>query len=94
MTPKIISQSIIFQFISYFSLNLYFTIFILSTAIKYLNRTLLTMKDRTVDSDEDVGILDEILMRGLPPIEAIPLVVDMLMAGIDTVIHLNYYSFP
>jgi len=50
------------------------------------------MKDRTVDSDEDVGILDEILMRGLPPIEAIPLVVDMLMAGIDTVNNLNYYG--
>ncbi len=51
------------------------------------------MKNRPLDSDENVGILDEILMRGLPPTEAIPLVVDMLMAGIDTVNHLTCYSF-
>jgi len=49
------------------------------------------MAERSPDSVEDVGILDEILMRGLSPIDAIALVVDMMMAGIDTVIILLYF---
>ena len=62
------------------------------TSIKYINKTLEDIKNRPADSDEDPSILEELLIRGMPPEEAIVMVVDMLMAGIDSVIstHTNY----
>lgn len=43
------------------------------------------MKQRPADSEEDPSILEEMLLRGMSPKDAIVMVVDMLMAGIDTV---------
>ena len=57
-------------------------------AIKYINKTMEAINKRSADSDEDHSIIEEILIRGLSPKEAIVMVVDMLMAGIDTVSHL------
>jgi len=57
----------------------------ISMAIKYINKTMEAIKNRSAGSDEDHSIIEEILIRGLSPKEAIVMVVDMLMAGIDTV---------
>lgn len=56
------------------------------TAIKYLNKTLDDIKKRPADSEEDPSILEELLLRGMSKKDAIVIVVDMLMAGIDTVV--------
>ena len=59
--------------------------FIFSTAVKYINQTLQDIKNRPADSEEDPSILEEILNRGMSMPDATVLMVDMLMAGIDTV---------
>ena len=56
-----------------------------STSIKYINKTLEDVKNRPADSEEDPSILEEILIRGMSPKDAMVMVIDMLMAGIDTV---------
>lgn len=56
------------------------------TAIKYLNKTLDDIKKRPADSEEDPSILEDLLLRGMSKKDAIVIVVDMLMAGIDTVV--------
>ena len=43
------------------------------------------MKKRPVDSDEDPSILEQFFQRGMTPKDAIVMVVDLLMTGIDTV---------
>lgn len=43
------------------------------------------VKERSADSEESPSILEEMLMRGMTPKDATVMVVDMLMAGIDTV---------
>jgi hypothetical protein len=43
------------------------------------------IKNRPEDSEEDPSILEEILIRGMAPKDAMVMVIDMLMAGIDTV---------
>ena len=43
------------------------------------------IKKRPADSEEDPSILEEILIRGMSPKDAMVMVIDMLMAGIDTV---------
>lgn len=43
------------------------------------------IKKSSVHSEDDHGILEEILLRGLSSTDATVMVVDMLMAGIDTV---------
>ena len=53
--------------------------------MKYINKTLESIKNRPADSDEDPSILEEILNRGISLQDATVLMVDMLMAGIDTV---------
>jgi len=43
------------------------------------------MKKRPVDSEEDPSILEQFFQRGMTPKDAIVMVVDLLMTGIDTV---------
>lgn len=43
------------------------------------------IKKRDPDSDEDLSILEQLLIRGMTLSEAVVMVIDMLMAGIDTV---------
>ncbi len=43
------------------------------------------MKKRPVDSEEDPSILERFFQRGMTPKDAIVMVVDLLMTGIDTV---------
>ena len=45
------------------------------------------IKNRPVDSEENDTILEQLLLRGLPAKDAVVMVVDMLMAGIDTTSH-------
>ena len=61
-----------------------------STSIKYINKTLEAIKNRPADSEEDPSILEEILIRGMSPKDAMVMVVDMLMAGIDTVLKFKF----
>ena len=56
-----------------------------STTIKYVNQTLEKIKNRPADSDDDVSILEELLIRGMTLKEATVMVADLLLAGIDTV---------
>ena len=56
-----------------------------STTIKYISKTMEDIKKRPADSEEDPSILEEILIRGMSPKDAMVMVIDMLMAGIDTV---------
>lgn len=44
-----------------------------------------SIKNRSADSDDDISILEELLIRGMSLKDATVLVTDMLMAGIDTV---------
>lgn len=57
----------------------------LRTAIKYIRRTTERIEQRPPDSDEEPSILETMLQRGMSPQDAVPTVVDLLMAGIDTV---------
>ena len=50
------------------------------------------IKNRPADADGDVSILEELLIRGMTLKEATVMVVDMLMAGIDTVPDKNYFQ--
>lgn len=43
------------------------------------------VRSRPVDSQEASNILEEILLRGMSPKDATVMVIDMLLAGIDTV---------
>ena len=54
--------------------------------MKYINKTLEAIKARpSASQDEHSSILEELLIRGMPPKDAMVMVVDMLLAGIDTV---------
>ncbi len=64
------------------------------TAIKYINKTLEDIKNRPADSEEDPSILEDLFLRGISPKDAIAMVVDMLMAGIDTVFEYFILKFP
>lgn len=57
----------------------------ISTAVKYIHRAMENMKKRPVDSEEDPSILEQFFQRGMTPKDAIVMVVDLLMTGIDTV---------
>lgn len=52
------------------------------------------IKNRPADSEEKESILEEILIRGMSIQDAVVMIVDMLLAGIDTVtlnnVSLNY----
>ena len=43
------------------------------------------IKNRPADADGDVSILEELLIRGMTLKEATVMVVDLFLAGIDTV---------
>ena len=53
--------------------------------MKYINKTMDDIKNRPAETEEDSSILEEILNRGMSMADAMVLMVDMLMAGIDTV---------
>ena len=60
--------------------------------MKYINKTLEGMKNRQTDSEEDPSILEEIINRGMSLQDATVLMVDMLMAGIDTVYQFKWFN--
>ena len=43
------------------------------------------IRNRAADSEEDPSILEEILLHGMSIQDAVVMMVDMLLAGIDTV---------
>lgn len=54
--------------------------------MKYVNQTVDSLQKRLASSeDQDFSILEELLLRGMPPNDVITMVIDLLMAGIDTV---------
>ncbi|EFX79020.1 hypothetical protein DAPPUDRAFT_305015 [Daphnia pulex] len=61
--------------------------FFTDTALKYVQQTLEVMTNRPADSDEDPSILEEFFIRGMSLKDATGMVIDMLMAGIDTTSH-------
>jgi cytochrome P450 family 12 len=54
------------------------------TSIKYVNKTTEKIKNRPDNSDEQQTILEELLVQGMPLKDATVMVIDMLMAGIDS----------
>jgi len=50
------------------------------------------IKNRPADSDVDSSILEEILLRGMSMKDAVVMMVDMLLAGIDTVTLNNFLN--
>ncbi|KAK2719090.1 hypothetical protein QYM36_004800 [Artemia franciscana] len=62
-------------------------------AIKYIERALKKIQNREPVSEENPTILESILARGLSPRDAILMVVDLLMAGIDTTSHTTSFLF-
>ena len=63
-----------------------------STATKYINKTLQQMKQNSVD-EENPSTLEALLNRGMSPKNAMLTVIDMLMAGVDTVSLLESFGF-
>ncbi len=58
------------------------------TTVKYINKTLDAIKSRSASSsasEDEHSILEDLLIRGMSPKDAMVMVVDMLLAGIDTV---------
>lgn len=53
--------------------------------MKYVNQTVEALQKQTVADDQDLSILEELLLRGMAPNDVITMVIDLLMAGIDTV---------
>jgi len=68
-------------------------IFPYRTAIKYINKTMDDIKKRPVDSQEDPSILEELFIQNISPKDAMVMVCDMLIAGIDTVVIYTYTAF-
>nr|QST15060.1 CYP362A7 protein [Diaphanosoma celebensis] len=54
------------------------------TSIKHINKIMEKIKNRPEDSEEEPTILEELLVRGMSQKDALVMVIDMLMAGIDT----------
>lgn len=61
--------------------------FFTDTALKYVKQTIEMMKHKPADSEEDPSILEEFFIRGMSVKDATVMVIDMLMAGIDTTSH-------
>ena len=55
------------------------------TAMKYIKKTMDDIEKRPEDSQELTTILEEVLVRGLSYKETVAMMIDFLMAGIDTV---------
>lgn len=57
-----------------------------STTIKYINRTVKALKASSPENqNEDLSIIEELLVRGMSPSSVTTTVIDLLMAGVDTV---------
>lgn len=74
----------------------------ISTTVKYVNKTVEALKASSPDSlKEDLSILEELLLHRMAPNDVITMVIDLLMAGVDTVSHhiksdfsdVNYLTF-
>nr|QST15056.1 CYP362A3 protein [Diaphanosoma celebensis] len=61
--------------------------YFIETSFKYIQKTMEKIKNRPEDSEQDPTILEELLSRGLSTEDAVVMVMDMLMAGIDTTSH-------
>lgn len=60
----------------------------ISTTVKYVNKTVEVLKARSPDSlKDDLSILEELLLHRMAPNDVITMVIDLLMAGVDTVSH-------
>lgn len=56
------------------------------TSVKYINQTLKKIENKKTDTEEsEQSILEQLLARGMTLPEAAVMVIDLLMAGIDTV---------
>ena len=62
------------------------------TSTKYVNKTLEKIKNRRGET-EDRTILEELLVQGMSPKDAMVMVIDMLVAGIDTTSHTTSFLF-
>ena len=62
----------------------YYFFKIVRTSAKYINQTLDKIQNRPAESEVERTILEELLVRGMSPQDAVELVINMLMAGIDT----------
>nr|QST15059.1 CYP362A6 protein [Diaphanosoma celebensis] len=67
--------------------------FFAETSVKYINATIEKIKSRPEDSDEEQTILEQLLLRGMSLQDAVVMVIDMLMAGIDTTSHTTSFLF-
>ncbi|KAI9565465.1 hypothetical protein GHT06_009257 [Daphnia sinensis] len=56
--------------------------FLTDTTIKYISQTVEALKGSSFDSY--LSILEQLLVRGMEPSDVITMVIDMLMAGVDT----------
>ncbi len=63
------------------------------TSIKYVNKTTEKIKNRPDNSDEQQTILEELLVQGMPLKDATVMVIDMLMAGIDSTANMLSFLF-
>nr|QST15058.1 CYP362A5 protein [Diaphanosoma celebensis] len=54
------------------------------TSLKYINKTLEKIKNRPEGVDAEQTILEELLVRGMSQKDALVMIIDMLMAGIET----------
>ena len=63
------------------------------TSIKYVNKTTEKIKNRPDNSDEQHTILEELLVHGMPLKDATVMVIDMLMAGIDSTANMLSFLF-
>ena len=56
------------------------------TSVKYINQSLKKIENKKTDTEEsEQSILEQLLARGMTLPEAAVMVIDLLMAGIDTV---------
>ncbi len=63
------------------------------TSFKYITKTMEKIDNRPENSEEDPTILEEFLARGMTPEDTVIMVIDMLMAGIDTTSHSTSFLF-
>jgi len=55
--------------------------------LRHIKRTMEKIDNRPADSEEVSTILEEFLAGGMTPEDTVVMVIDMLMAGIDTTSH-------
>ena len=80
-----------FNWLNWFSI--YHRIYVYRTSIKYIQETVQNIQNRPADFEGEPTILEELLSRGLSLEDTVVMVIDMLMAGIDTTSHSSSFLF-